>query len=230
VSAEIHVLSAGAIEPGLIAAADAFGSQSGRDVRIAWATTPAIRERLAEGDPADVVIATDAAVDDFALEGKVAGAERVHVGKVGVGVVMREGGPVPDTSSVDALKRAVLDAGSVAFNRASSGLYLERLLGELGILDRVRARTVRHGNGPEMMEYLINGTGREIGFGAIVEILMFRDRGLKLLGPLPQEVQNYTNYVAVPMSTAPNPAGARTFTRYLATPAARAIFAAHGID
>ena len=229
-TADIHVLSAGAIEPGLIAAAEAFRSQSGRDVRITWATTPAIRKRISEGGTADVVIATDAAVDDFFLDGKVAGAERVYVGKVGVGIVIRDGAPVPDISSVEALKRAVLDADSIVFNRASSGLYVEKLLGEMGILDRIQARTIRHGNGPEMMEHLVNGKGREFGFGAIVEILLFRGRGLKLVGPLPPEIQHYTTYTAAPMTAAPNAGGAKAFIRYLATPAARTLFAAHGIE
>lgn len=229
-TAEIHVLSAGAIEPGLIAAAEAFRKQSGQDVAITWATTPAIRKRIGAGDAADVVIATDTTVDDFALDGKVAGPERVHIGKVGVGVVVREGAPVPDLSTANALKRAVLHAESVVFNRASSGLYVEKMLAEMGILDRIQSRTSRYENGPAMMEHLMNGKGREIGFGAIVEIQMFRDRGLKLVGPLPHEMQNYANYVAVPMSAAPNPAGARKFTRYLATPLSKALFAAHGIE
>lgn len=228
-SADIHVLSAGAIEPGLIAAAEAFRSQGGQDVRITWATTPAIRKCLGEGGAADVVIATDAAIDDFARDGIVAGSERVQVGKVGIGVVIRDGAPVPDISSARALEHAVLEAESVVFNRASSGLHIEKLLGEMGIRERIQGRTLRHGNGPEMMEHLINGKSREIGFGPIPEILLFRNRGLKLVGPLPPEIQHYTTYVAAPMAAASNAGGAKVFVRYLATPAARALFAAHGI-
>jgi molybdate transport system substrate-binding protein len=230
VTADIHVLSAGAIEPGLIAAAEAFRSQSGQDVRITWATTPVIRKRVAGGEAADVVITTQEAVDDFTRAGKVAGKGRVQIGRVGIGIVMRRSSPVPDISSAGALKYAVLDAESVVFNRASSGLYVERMLGEMGILERIQSKTNRYGNGPAMMEHLINGKGKEIGFCAITEILMFRDKGLKLAGPLPDEIQHYTDYVAVTMAAAPNPGGAKQFTRYLATPAAKALFAAHGID
>lgn len=229
-AAEIHVLSAGAIEPGLIAAVEAFRRQHGQAVRITWATTPAIRKRLAEGEVVDVLIAPHAAIDDFARDGKVAGPERVTIGRVGVGVVIREGAPVPDISSVAALERAVLDAESVVFNRATSGLYVEKLLAKMGILDRIADRTTRCGNGPEMMEHLIRGKGGEIGFGAIIEILMFRDRGLKLVGPLPAEIQHYTTYLAVPMTAPPNSAGAKTLIRYLAAPAAKAVFAAYGIE
>lgn len=228
-SAAIQVLSAGAIEPGLIAAAEAFRQQAGREVRIDWATTPVIRSRIGEGAAADVVIATDAAVDDFAREGKVAGSERVRVGNVGIGVVIRAGAPVPDISTAEALMRAVLEADSVVFNRASSGLYIERLLTERGMLEQIRGKTVRHANGPQMMEHLIHGKGREFGFGAIVEILMFRDRGLRLVGPLPPKIQHDTSYTAAPMAAASDAGGARAFVRYLATPAAKSLFAAFGV-
>jgi molybdate transport system substrate-binding protein len=230
VTAEIHVLSAGAIEPGLIAAVAAYTEQSGHDVRITWATTPVIRKRIAGGEAADVVIATREAIDDFKRDGKAAGKDRVPVGRVGIGIVMRKSAPVPDLSSAGALKYAVLDADSVVYNRASSGLYVERMLREMGILDRIESKTSRYGNGPAMMEHLINGKGKEIGFGAITEILMFRARGLKLAGPLPEEIQHYTDYVAVTRTAAPNPAGAKAFIRYLAAPAAKAVFAAHGIE
>ncbi|MBI3042640.1 MAG: substrate-binding domain-containing protein [Betaproteobacteria bacterium] len=229
-SPEIHVLSAGAIEPGLIAAAEAFREQSGQDARITWATTPVIRKRIGGGEVPDVVIATEDAVGDFERDGMVAGQERVTIGRVGIGVVMRKTAPAPDLSSAGALKYAVLDADSVVYNRASSGLYVEQMLAEMGILDRIRSKTSRYGNGPAMMEHLINGKGKEIGFGAIIEILMFRDRGLKLAAPLPPEIQHYASYAAAPMTAASNPGGARTFTRYLATPPARALFAAHGVE
>lgn len=229
-SDEIHVLSAGAIEPGLLDAVEVFREQSGRDVRITWATTPVIQRRIAGGEKADVVIATSNAIDGFAAEKKIAEGERVAIGRVGIGMVVRERAPAPDISSVGALKYAVLDADSVVFNRASSGLQIERILGEMGILDRIQSKTVRYGNGPAMMEHLLKGKGKEIGFGAIIEILMFSDRGLKLAAPLPPELQIYTEYVAAPMTSAPDGAGAKLFTRYLDTPEARGLFAARGIE
>ena len=85
-------------------------------------------------------------------------------------------------------------------------------------------------NGPGMMAHLINGKGREIAFGAIIEILMFRDQGLKLIGPLPPEVQHLTAYVAVPTVAAPNVAGAQSFLNYLASAPTKALFAEHGIE
>src|SRR5262245_48578330 len=121
--AEINVLSGAAVEPGLLAATDIFRKQSGASVKISFATTPEMRRLVGEGVAPDVWIAPPAALDEFAKSGRVDAAARVLLGRVGVGVVIREGVPKPDVSTVDALKRAVLDADAVVYNRASSGLY-----------------------------------------------------------------------------------------------------------
>src|SRR5438874_11660541 len=123
-AAEIRVLSAGAVEPGLRAAAAAFKKQSGHDVHITFNTAPEIRKRIAGGDAFDVVIAPPAALDEFAGAGKLTG-DRASLGRVGLGVAVRPGAAVPDISSADALKRSVLAAESIVFNRASSGIYFE---------------------------------------------------------------------------------------------------------
>jgi len=138
---------------------------------------------------------------------------------------------VPDISSADALRRAVLGAESIVFNRASTGLYFEELLKKMGISDQVATKTTRYPDGASVMEHVLTkGQGLEIGFGAITEILLYKDKGLRLVGPLPAEVQNYTSYVAVPMLGGPNLDRARAFVRYLGAPAGKALFQAAGIE
>ncbi len=226
----IRLLSAGSIEPGLVTAVGAYNARGAAQASITWATAPAIRKRIASGEVFDIVIAPDPAVDEFSQQQKVAGDKRVPVGRVGVGVVARNDVDVSDISSVGALKQAVLNSESVVFNHASSGLYVESLMKQLGLVDRIQEKTKRFDDGPAMMAYLINGKGREIAFGAIIEIMMFRDQGIKLAGPLPPDVQHWTAYVAAPMVAAPNAAGAQSFLHYLATAPAKALFAAHGIE
>jgi molybdate transport system substrate-binding protein len=226
-AAEIRVLSAGAVEPGLRAAAAAFKKQSGHDVNIAFNTAPEIRKRIAGGDSFDVLIAPPAALDEFA--GKVT-ADRVALGRVGLGVAVRPGAAVPDISSSEALKRSVLEADSIVFNRASSGIYFENLLKKMEIYDKVQAKTTRYADGAAVMEHVLKGKGREIGFGPVTEILQHREKGLKLVGPLPPEVQNYTSYAAAPMTAAANAELARVFVRYLGSPESKALFVGAGID
>lgn len=222
----INVLSGAAVEPALISAAAIFSERTATEVKITFATTPEIRRRVGAGETPDVVIAPPAALDELAKSATVDATERVSLGRVGIGVAVRDGAPKPDVSTTDALERAVLDADSVIYNRASSGLYVEELLQRLGLAARIRAKTTRY-IGTDMIEPLINGKGKEIGFMPLVQILNFRGRGLQLVGPLPADIQNYTTYAAAP---APKSAGGLTFVRFLGTSAAKGIFAGVGID
>lgn len=223
------MLSAGAIEPGLKAAVAAWQRQSGDTVRFSFATAPQLRKRIGGGETADVVIAPPAVLEEFAKDGKL-GALRSNVGRVGLGVAVRPDAPVPDVSSAAALERAVLEAESLVFNRASTGLYFENLLKKRGLYEKVEKKTARYDTGAAVMEHLLKGKGREVGVGPITEILLFRDRGLTLVGPLPAEVQNFTSYTAAPMAASANANAAAAFVSYLASPAGKAFFTAAGIE
>ena len=228
-AAEIKVLSAGAVEPGLHAAAAAYTKASGNEVRITFNTAPAIRKRIGAGETFDVVIAPPGALDEFAVAGKIA-AERVALGRVGLGVAVRPGADVPDISSSERLRASVLAADSIVFNRASTGIYLENLLKNMGVYEQILPRTTRYPDAGAVMEHLLKGKGKEIGFGPVTEILLHRDKGLKLVGPLPADVQNYTHYAAAPMTASAAPELARAFVRFLGSPEARALLVAAGID
>jgi molybdate transport system substrate-binding protein len=226
-AAEIKIISGGAIEPGLEAVAHSFEKQSGHRVRITFNTAPQLRKRVADGERFDVVIAPPAVLDELAKAGKVSGEGHVPAGRVGVGVTVRSGAAAPAIGSVEALKQALLRADSVVYNQASSGLYLEKLFDKLGIGAQLKPKTTRYANGAQVLEHVIKGKGNEIGFGAMTEIRLFEPKGLKLVGPLPAEVQNYTSYSA---AVAGSSDAARAFVRYLATPAAKNDFAANGVE
>jgi len=223
---EINVLSGAAVEPGLVTAADLFRERAGHSVKITFATTPEIRRLIGAGATPDVVIALHGALDELVKSGTVDGAARVSLGRVGVGVVIRDGAPKPDISTTDALKRAVLDADAVIYNRASSGLYVEGLLQRLGLAEHIQSKTKRY-SGTDMVEPLANGKGKEIGFMPVAQILNCRGRGLRLVGPLPADVQNYTRYAAEP---APKSEGGLAFVRFLGTAEVKRIFASAGIE
>jgi len=228
-AAEVNVLSAGALEPGMKAAALEFQKASGHVVKITFNTAPQIRKRIGDGEVHDVVVAPPAVIDEFAKAGKL-GQDRANVGRVGMGVAVRSGAPLPDISSPEAFKKSVLDAESLVFNRASSGIYLEGLLKKMGVYDQIEKKTTRYDDAAAVTEHLLKGKGKEIGFAPITEILLHRDRGLRLVGPLPAEVQNYTSYAAGIMTGAPSGAAAQEFVRYLGTPAAKKVFVAAGIE
>jgi molybdate transport system substrate-binding protein len=229
-AAEINIISAGAVESGIVAAADAFRGETGTEVKMKFATAPAIQQRFGGGEAADVVIAPPAVIDELVKAGKLDGSGRTPVGRVGVGVVIRNDAAKPDVSSPDALKRALLDAESVVYNKASTGLYLEKLFERLGVGAEVKAKETRYADGAAVMEHVIHGKGKEIGFGAITEIALYRDKGAQFVAPLPGDAQNYTSYAAAPSAAPANRDGATAFVKFLATPAARAAFLAKGIE
>ncbi len=225
---DIRVLSAGAIEPGLKAAAAAFEKQTGHVAKITFNTAPELKKRM-DGNPAfDVVIAPPAVIGEFAAAGKLT-ETRANVGRVGMGVAVRDGAPTPDIVNAEALKRSVLDAESLVFNRASTGLYLEGLLKKMDVYTQVEGKTTRYPDGASVMEHVIKGKGREIGFGAMTEILLYKGKGLKLVGPVPAEVQNYTSYTAAPLASGTQQALAQQFVSFLSGPVGKPLFVAAGV-
>lgn len=229
-AAEIKVLSGGAVESGLHAFAEKVKRDLGHDLRIQFNTTPQITKRLAAGEVYDIVILPPAAMEQAVKDGKVIAGTRVPVGRVGAGVIVRASAAAPDVATVDALKHALLGADSVVYNTASSGLYLDKLFAKMGVLEQIKPKTTRYPDGASVMEHVIRGKGNEIGFGPITEIKLYVSKGLKLVGPLPAEAQNYTSYEAAVMTGAAAADASRAVLRHLATPAAKAVFAAKGVE
>lgn len=228
-AAQITVISGAAIEPGLKAAVAAFEKETGHRVRITFNTTPEIRQRIAAGDTFDVVISPPAVVEEFSGAGKVE-AGGIDLGRVGSGVAVRPDAPVPAIASGDDIKNAVLEAESVVFNRASTGMYFERLLKKMGVWEQVEPKTTRYTTGAEVMRHALAGQGKEVAFGPITEILLEKEHGLIFVGPLPEEIQNYTSYVATPMTAGPQKEEARALVKFLGGPVSKALFVAAGIE
>jgi molybdate transport system substrate-binding protein len=221
---DLAVLSAGAVEPGLRAALARYDKK----VAVTFNTAPQIRERIEKkGEKFDVVIVPPAVMDAFAEAGRVE-PDRVMLGRVGQGIAVRPGAPVPDVSSVEAMKRALLETESVVFNRATGGQYIESMLRKIGVYDQIEKKTTRYASAAEVMNHLLNGKGREVGFAPMTEIMLYKEKGLRFVGPLPAEVQQYNAYVASPMRGAAH--AARDLVKFLGTPAAKAALVAGGVE
>ncbi|MBI3063070.1 MAG: substrate-binding domain-containing protein [Deltaproteobacteria bacterium] len=224
----VRVLSAGAVKPGLLRLVDGFRRESGHDVKIVFATAPAIRDRIGSGESVDVLIAPTALLDDLLKSGKAQAAGRVTVGRIGVGVMVRNGAPLPKIATVSEFKQSLLNADSVVYNQASTGAYLEGLFDRLGIGEQLKA--TRYPDAANVIDHIIKGKGNEIGLGATTVIAEAEKEGLKLVGPLPAEIQNYTTYAATVTAQGTARDTAQALVRYLTTPAARAALAAAGIE
>jgi molybdate transport system substrate-binding protein len=229
VATEIKVLSAGAVEPGMVKVIDSFRRETRHDVKVTFATAPTILKYIGEANIADVVIAPPAVLDEWIKAGKAASANRVTVGKIGVGVMVRNGAPAPNIDTVEDFKRSLLNAESIVYNQASTGISLEALFDRLGIAEGLKTKTTRYPDAAAVLNHVSTGKGQEIGFGAVTVIIEGEDKGLKLVGPLPAEIQNYTTYAAT-VTADGGPAARQEFIRYLTSPSARKTFTAAGIE
>ena len=229
-NAEINVFSAGAVQPGIVKVIEAFRNASPHHVKITFATAPIILKRIGAPDGLDVVIAPPAVLDEWVKAAKTTAADRVTIGRIGVGVMVRESVPLPRIASVDEFKQALLSAESVVYNQASTGIYLEKLFERLGIAEQLKPKTVRYPDAAAVLDHIAKGNGAEIGLGATTVIIEGVNKGLKFVGPLPPEIQNYTTYAAAVVNAGSASDAAREFVRFLTGPVAQKVFASAGIQ
>jgi molybdate transport system substrate-binding protein len=143
---------------------------------------------------------------------------------------VKDGAALPDIKTVDAFKRTLIEAKSVAYidpkSGGSSGIYFDGLLDRLGIGDAVRPKS-RLKQGGYVAELVASGEA-EIAVHQISEIVPVK--GVTLVGPLPAEIQNTTVYTAGISTAAKDPAAARALIDHLAGPAAAAVLKTKGME
>ncbi|MBI2150475.1 MAG: substrate-binding domain-containing protein [Acidobacteria bacterium] len=228
-AAELKVLGIGALNPGFARISEQYKAEKGHSVTAQMDTATGMSKRLESGQTADVLIAPDTVIDEAARRDQVVISTKTLVARVGIGIAMRRGTAVPNVATVDALKQALLNADSIVYNQGSSGIYIDKLIEQMGIADRIKAKTTRYANAGQVLQHVMNGKANDIGFSPLPEIITGDPTRLQLAGPLPAPVQNNTSYAAVVM-TGGNAGLAQDFIRYLTTPAAKQIFSAAGVD
>jgi len=226
---EVRVFSAGAVKSIVTELAPAYEKETGNKVVMEFGPMGFVRQKLAS-DPADVVIMSDTVLDDTIAKGGVVAGSRTDIWRTGMGLGVREGAPRPDISSVDAFKRALLEAKSIVYvdpaSGATSGTHFAAVLQKLGIADAVKSKT-KLVPGGYPAELVAKGEV-EMVVHQISEIVPVK--GVTLAGPLPKEVQKVTIYAAGLASKSGNAELARGFVAFLNRPAFRAKFAEAGLD
>jgi molybdate transport system substrate-binding protein len=228
----LKILSAGAVKQGVATVAANYARGTNDEIKIEFATAPKLRERVLAGEAADVIVAPPAAMDVFEQHGKIAAGSRGHVGRSRVGVVIHRDAAAPDVSDTAAFTSALRNASAVVYNTASSGIYIEKLLDKLGLKNELAARSVQVQSGSAIMEAVAARLPGAVGLAQISEVMVLIEKGcaVKLVAPLPDEIQNITRYDAAACAASANPQAARALAQELASDAAKKIFAAGGID
>jgi molybdate transport system substrate-binding protein len=187
-----------------------------------------IPNRLRRGEPVDVVIVADAVLVGFINDGLIMADSHTPLARSAIGMAVRAGAPKPDISTIDALKRTLLQAKSIAYSASVSGDYLTtELYQRLGIADQVLSKSRRVEGGERVGAVLARGEA-EIGFQQLSELLPVT--GIDHITPLPPEVQKVSIFSAgVAVSTKDSDA-AHALVRFLASPEAAHAIANSGLE
>jgi molybdate transport system substrate-binding protein len=230
-SGDIRVMTSGAFTAAFLDLIPQFERASQNKIVVAATSmgtgANSIPSRLQRGEPVDVVIMADAALVNLIKDGKVLAESHVALARSSIGMAVRAGAPRPDISSVDALKRTLLQAKSIAYSSSVSGHYLaNELFQRLGIADQI-TRKSRRIEGERVGAAVARGEA-EIGFQQVSELLPVP--GIDYVGPLPPEVQRDTVFSAgVAVGTRISEA-AHALIRFLASPEAAHAITKSGME
>jgi molybdate transport system substrate-binding protein len=184
--------------------------------------------RLRRGEAADVVIVADAVLLGFIEEGLVKRENYTPVARSGIGMAVRAGAPKPDLSTVEALKRTLLAAKSIAYSASVSGDYLTKeLVQRLGIADQVLGKSRRIEGGERVGAVIARGEA-EIGFQQMSELLPVP--GIDHVTPLPAEVQKISLFSAGVAASTGDAEAAQSVIRFLASSEAAGAIVKSGLE
>ncbi len=225
-AAAIKVMCDSPVEPALVKVAALFRQQTNNQVTLACNAGPVIKKRIEDGEIADVVVVEPDFVEALTNSGKVRAGDRPMIGHVGVGLGNRVDSPAHDISTIQKFKNTLLGADLIVFNSVKSGEAFAKVLERLGIAETLKPKIVRTAPlaifGP-----VLKGTGNDMAAGTIP--LIATTPGIKLLGPLPGDLQSSIPYTAALMMSAPDRTTAESFIKFLVSPKAKQTFAANGV-
>lgn len=203
-----------------------FEAETPFQLDIDWRPTTAIMRSVEEGQRADVIIAINDSMDKLVQTGIVRAATRTSLADSVLGVGVRRGAPRPDVSTVEAFKRAMVNARAVAYSKAgASGIYFSKLIDRLGIAETVNARAVVIPMG-FTAEKVASGEA-DVAIQQISELMSVD--GIDIAGPFPADIQAVSTFDAAIFTEAKNPDGAAALLETLTSPAAAKAYAHGGL-
>jgi len=192
------------------------------------ATPDAIPNRLARGEPIDVIILATPGLDELTKQGKIEPGSRVDLIRSLIAMAVRNGTPKPDISTVDGLKRTLLQAKSIGSSDSASGVYLRTVLfPRLGVADQIKAKSKVIEAYERVGDALARGD-IEIGFQQVSELKPVP--GITIVAPLPEGAQQVTIFSAAIPKGAKNPDAAKRLIQFLSSPGVAPIVRETGVE
>jgi len=213
---KIKVMASGAMKEVFLELQHEFEIRNENRVSISWLPTAQIINRLQNGDVVDLLLLTADKVEELISLGLIAQGTRVDLAVCGIGAAVRSGAARPDISSPMALRRALLEAESVAYSTGPSGIHLENLINKMGIAEQMLPKLIRAKAEPTGA--LVARGEAQLCFQQVCELLPVR--GIDFLGPLPKKIQKYTTFSAGLHVKAAHANAAKALAVFMAAPEA----------
>lgn len=230
-AAEVRLLSAAAMQSVFKDTAPDFERTSGHTLSITYATMGAITQRVLGGETADVIIGSGPSVSTLVKQGKLRPDSEFTLCKVGVGIVVPSGAQTLTVTSIASLKAALLAANTIVYadpaGGGAAGIHVARVIEKLGLANQLKSK-IKLGAGGDVTEVTLTSGPGALGLTQMSEIV--NKPGAEFVGPLPEELQNYTLVaVGLPVSTTKSE-GVDSFVSYLRTPKVTAAIKTNGMQ
>jgi molybdate transport system substrate-binding protein len=231
-AAEIKVLCSTGLKAVAEELVPQFERATEHKVVVQYGLAAVLKQRIEGGEPFDVAFVTPSVIDDLIAHGKIAADTRVVIARSGLAIAVRSGASKADIKTVEAFKRALLGAKSIAYAKeGASGVAFAALIQRLGIADALKSKSLLTATGEAVGEAVVSGKA-EFGVLPLSEILPVR--GAEVLGAFPADAQSYIVMVggvsAAAKPTSKQAAAAKDLIKFLTAPGALPVIKAKGME
>ena len=227
IAAEIKLLSGNGGRVAVAELSERFEKATGHKVNIDFAVNPQVRKRVLDGEAFDVAVLNPPVLDELIKAGKVKADTRTVIGRIGLGVGIKQGAPRPDLSTAEGFKKALLAANKVAYpEEGASGIYFASLVKRLGIEEEMKSRLMPM-PGEYNVEVVAEGKADMV---VVVASRIYGVKGVEMVGLLPNELQTWIAFAAGVSTGAKDPELASKLAKAMAAPSAEPFLRQVGLE
>jgi molybdate transport system substrate-binding protein len=226
-AAEIKIMAPRAVWTVLNVAGPDFEHATGNKLNVSVDLAADVVRRVKADEAFDLAVAAPGQIDGLVKDGKLIADTRTDLTRAGIGVEVRKGAPKPDIGTVDAFKRAMLDAKSIGYLKTgTSGQMVAAMLARIGLTDAIKSKVTL----PEtdIVSEMVAEGKIEIGMVNISQVLT--TPGVDLVGPLPPDLQSYIVFSGGVSTNSKVPDAVRDLIKFLKSPAVIAVMKAQGLE
>jgi molybdate transport system substrate-binding protein len=226
-AADIKVLAPRSISTVLAEIGPQFEKATGNKISITVDVAIALVRKVEAGEPFDLLVAAPGQVEGLAKDGKVVADTQTRLVRSGIGVEVKAGAAKPDVSTVEAFKRTLLAAKSIAYLReGQSGLAVAKVIERLGLAETLKPKLTLP-DADIVSDLVAKG---EVEIGMVVTTQILTSPGVELAGPLPEELQNYIVFAGAVGTNSKMQQAARDLIKLFKTPEAAAVMKKQGME